>query len=296
MNQSISEIVKALPETENVTQLQDRLNAVGIKEDLAALPAAQVSEKFKQLIGDFLTRPIGEISIEQIQALTALVKEADNTLETTPLVKDQTFTYRVAGPTTAQTQESHIREKLGADAEVLIEGLKYIGVDVWVKAPILNEATLDTGSNNKTRAEQNRHYEGGLADPIQAINIAIEAICAAKKAGLDLRTINSESWEEKGSRIKAEALKAGLDEGTATLLEKLTAGIIRVGGGSGSGALNVNDDGRLYANDYNDNSNPNNWAFGARPAAELLSPFSFYFGRRLLSQPPSIRPISSVIA
>lgn len=43
--------------------------------------------------------------------------------------------------------------------------------------------------------------------------------------------------------------------------------------GSRSGALNVNDNGRLRANNYNDNSNPNNWAFGASPSAELLSPF-----------------------
>jgi hypothetical protein len=50
MNQSISEIVKALPETENVTRLQDRLNAVGIKEDLAALPAAWLqSEKIERM-------------------------------------------------------------------------------------------------------------------------------------------------------------------------------------------------------------------------------------------------------
>ena len=87
-------------------------------------------------------------------------------------------------------------------------------------------------------------------------------------AGLDLRNINSESWEKKGIRIKAEALKAGLDEGTATVLEKLTSGYIRVGAGSGSGALDVVDDGRLYADVYYDLSYPDRWAFGARPAPE----------------------------
>jgi hypothetical protein len=208
-------------------------------------------------------------------AIVILKGDAQTSQESSPhvndfatKVNDHTFTYRVVGPTTDSSQESYIHRKLGVDPNFVLQGLKYIGVDVSVKVPILSEATLDTGSNNKTRAEQNRHYEGGLADPIQATNIAIEAICAAKTAGIDLRSINSESWEEKGGRIKAEALKAGLDEGTATVLEKLTAGVIRVGGGSRSGALGVHDDGRLYLYDGFDRSYPHCWAFGARPAPE----------------------------
>ena len=183
-------------------------------------------------------------------------------------MNDQTFTYRLAGPSTAQTQESYIREKLGADANTLIKGLKEIRVDVLVEAPGVSEAILDTGSNNKTRAEQNRYYKGGLADPIQATNIAIEAICAAKTAGISLKDIYPESWEAKGSRIKVAALQAGLDEGTATVLEKLTTGAIRVSGGSGSGALHVSDGGRLYARGYHVRSDPDGWFFGARPAPE----------------------------
>ena len=183
-------------------------------------------------------------------------------------VNAHTFTYRVAGPTTEQTQEDYIRGKLGNDAQTLIDGLKSTGVDVAVGAPKLNEATLDTKSAGKARSDQNAHYQGGLADPIQATNIAIEAFCAAKKVGLDLRTLKGETREEKGSRIKAEALKEGLDEGTATVLEKLTAGVIRIGGGSGSGALYVTDVGRLYAHVYYGRSNPSRWAFGARPAPE----------------------------
>ena len=222
----------------------------------------------------------GTLSAPQIASLLELAKRAEQQQQqslssSTSLlnefatkVNDQTFTYRLAGPSTAQTQESYIREKLGADAYTLIKGLKEIGVDVSVEAPGVNEATLKTDSNNKTRAEQNQHYKGGLADAIQATNIAIEAIRAAKTAGIDLRTINSESWGERGSRIKAEAIKAGLDEGTATVLDKLTTGIIRVSCGWGSGALGVGDDGRLYADDYNYRSLPSHWAFGARPAPE----------------------------
>ena len=220
----------------------------------------------------------GTLSTTQIASLLELAKTAEQqqnlSSSTSPpigfatKVNDQTFTYRLAGPSTSQTQESYIREKLGADADILIDRLKCMGVDVSVNAPSVSEAILDTGSNNKTRTEQNRHYEGGLADPIQATNIAIEAICAAKTAGIDLRTINSESWGEKGSRVKAEALKAGLDEGTATVLEKLTGGAIRVSGGSGSGALLVGAGGRLGAYVYGGTGDSSGWAFGARPAPE----------------------------
>ena len=244
------------------------ISALAIGQDREAVALGALEEAFQQ----------GTLSTTQIASLLELAERAKQqqslSSSTSPpigfatKVNDQTFTYRLAGPLTDQTQESYIREKLGADAGYLIAGLKYIGVDVSVKAPILNEATLNTGSNNKTRTEQNRHYEGGFADPIQATNIAIEAICAAKTAGIDLRKINSESWEEKGSRVKAEALKAGLDEGTATVLEKLTTGAIRVSGGSGSGALVVDDDGRLYAGGSSGSSDPADWAFGARPAPE----------------------------
>jgi hypothetical protein len=179
-----------------------------------------------------------------------------------PTINDHTFIYRVVGPTTDLSQESYIHEKLGADAEYLIQELKDMGVEVSGKVPNLNQVSLDTGSNNKTRLEQNRHYEGGLADIIQATNIAIEAICAAKTARIDLSRINSESLEDKGSRIKAEALKAGLNEGTATVLEKLTAGLIIVGGPS-AGALYIRRDGRLHAAPYYDACRPDYFAFGA---------------------------------
>ena len=52
-------------------------------------------------------------------------------------------------------------------------------------------------------------------------------------------------------------------------------GLGQYGVSASSGALNVNDNGRLRANYYNDNDNPNNWAAGAAPAAELLSPLFF---------------------
>ena len=244
------------------------ISALAIGQDREAVALGALNEAIQK----------GTLSTTQIAQLLELAKTAapqqSLSSSTSPpigfatKVNDQTFTYSLAGPSTAQTQESYIREKLGADADNVIDGLKDIGFDVSVKAPILNEATLKTDSNNKTLAEQNRHYEGGLADPIQATNIAIEAICAAKTAGIDLRTINSESWGERGSRIKAKAIKAGLDEGTATVLEKLTGGVIRISGGSGSGALHVYDVGRLYAVDYDGSSHPLSWAFGARPAPE----------------------------
>jgi hypothetical protein len=91
----------------------------------------------------------------------------------------------------------------------------------------------------------------------------------AKGVDLDLARKGDESWEARGTRTKAEAITAGLDEGTATVLEKLVSGVIRFGnGGSGSGALNVLGGGRLFASGYGDGSSPLSWAFGARPAPE----------------------------
>ena len=251
--------------------------STGASKDISELAAGQDREAVALgALNEAIQK--GTLSAPQVASLLELAETVEQrqslSSSTSPpigfatKVNDQTFTYRLAGPSTDQAQESYIREKLGADADILIDSLKCMGVDVSVKVPILNEATLKTDSNNKTLAEQNLHYKGGLADAIQATNIAIEAICAAKTVGIDLRTINSESWGEKGSRIKAAALRAGLDEGTATVLEKLTVGGIRVNGGSGSGALFVDDDGRLCALVFCGFSHPYCWAFGARPAPE----------------------------
>ncbi len=254
--------------------------STGASKDISALAIGKDQKSVLAGALDALKEAIQkrELSNTQIAQFLELAKIAEQqqslSSSTSPpigfatKVNDHTFTYRLAGPSTPQTQESYIREKLGDDADILIARLKKIGANVSVNVPSVSEAILDTGSNNKTPAEQNRHYKGGLADPIQATNIAIEAICAAKRVGIDLRNITGELWEEQGSRIKAEALKAGLDEGTATVLEKLTGGIIRVSGGSGSGALLVLDGGRLYAGDYLADSPSNDWAFGAHPAPE----------------------------
>jgi hypothetical protein len=98
----------------------------------------------------------------------------------------------------------------------------------------------------------------------------MEAVCAAEQVGIDLRTINSESWETKAVRVEREAVAKGLDEGTATLLKMLTEGVVRFDYGSRSGALNVHADGRLRAakRHSDDHSYPHLWAFGASPSAE----------------------------
>ena len=258
--------------------------STGASKDISALAAGQDREAVALgALNEAIQQ--GTLSSTKIASLLELAKRAEQQQKlssSTSLpngfatkVNAHTFTYRVAGPTTTQTQESYIREKLGDDVKtgVLIRGLKTRGVDVSVTVPILSKVTLDTESNGQSRAEQNRHYEGALADPIQATNIAIEAFCAAKKAGLDLTD---------SSRIKAKALKAGLDEGTATLLEKLTAGCIRVGSVSGSKygdtiALSIVDGGRgsqLQAMDHSGSPRGHldpgdyGWAFGARPPPE----------------------------
>jgi hypothetical protein len=96
----------------------------------------------------------------------------------------------------------------------------------------------------------------------------MQAVCAAKQVGIDLRTISSESWETKAVRVEREAVAKGLDEGTATLLHMLTEGVVRFDNWSRSGALYVDDHGRLRADDYGGISHPVSGAIGASPSAE----------------------------
>lgn len=229
------------------------------QEDLKILREA--SEKLEALKG---------INGNSVDALGATVS---NNFATK--VDGNTFRFHIAGPATPKSQESYVRGKLGDNAQVFIDGLKSIGVDVALDAPTQNTATLRTDSNNKNRSEQIRLYgSNDLIDPAQGANLAIEAVCIAQKAGIDLTTIKDaksgkdESYEAKGARIKALALEKGLDEGTASMLEKLTSGVIRVGG-SGSGALDVNDDGRLCAGVCaGGRGAPGGWAIGAGSASE----------------------------
>jgi len=186
----------------------------------------------------------------------------------------KTLTFRLAGPATDQTQEAHILSKLGpVDGKVLIEDLRETGANVSGKTPALNEVILRTDSNYKdrtTQADRTRQaalYPRGLADPVQATNIAIEAVCRAKTAGIELRTINSESYETKGARIEKAALEKGLGKETATMLKMLTSGVIRVEG-SRSGALDVDDGGRLRAGGFGDRRVSDAWAFGGGSPAE----------------------------
>jgi len=229
MDQSLSEIAEALPKTKSAAQLEKILQNLGLEGNLTELSAERVPEEFRQLLHEFLEKPRGELTIAQIRALTGEVVMADEALKAMPLdrgfttkVNDHVFTYSLAGPTTSTTLEAYIRQKLGDDAQTLINELRS-RFDTEVIVPRMIEATLDTGADARTEEELNRHYEGGLAHPLKSICIAIEAICAAKTAQIDLRASDSGD-REKGARIRTEALKAGLDEGFAVVLEKLIAG------------------------------------------------------------------------
>lgn len=84
MNQPISEIVRALSDTETPSQLQARLGSFGIEGvDLTTLPAGRVSQAFVNAMSNFLDRPIGDLSIEQIKALTTLTNQVCEVLEPT---------------------------------------------------------------------------------------------------------------------------------------------------------------------------------------------------------------------
>jgi hypothetical protein len=186
-------------------------------------------------------------------------------------IDDSTFAFKVPGDPKL-SQESHINAKLGADAPSLISGLKSIGVQLDRTVPEHSMAVLSKESNDKTYAKQKELYADGLASPYEAVNIAMEAVCAAKQAGIELGNIRDDLWEDKEDkalRVESEALVKGLGEGTATVLKMLTAGVVRFDNGSRSGALGVGDDGRLCADDfYGHRSGPSFWAFGASPSAE----------------------------
>lgn len=187
-------------------------------------------------------------------------------------IDDSTFTFQVLG-NPKLSQESHINAKLGADASFLIEDLKSIGVQLdQGKVPEHSKAVLSRKSNDKTYTKQKGFYPHGLASPYEAVNIAIEVVCAAKQVGVNLRNINSERMSYKAVRVRSEAITKGLDEGTVKVLSMLTEGDgIKFDNGSRSGALYVSDFGRLRARLYNDfsaYSYPSGWAFGASPSAE----------------------------
>ncbi len=253
------------------------MQTLGLKGNLTELSAERVPQEFRQLLTQFLEKPRGELTIAEIRALTGEVVKADEALKAIPLdrhfttkVNDHVFTYSLAGPTTKTTLEAYIRQKLGDDAPTLINELRF-RFDLQVIVPRRIEATLDTGSNDRTKEELNRHYEGGLAHPIKSICIAIEAISAAKAAQIDLKNTASDSgnirsWGEKGARIRAEALKAELDEGFAVVLEKLVAGGIFINHDEFT-ELVVGHNGVLITYGRGPGSYPR-WSFGEGPAPQ----------------------------
>jgi len=179
------------------------------------------------------------------------------------------FSFRVPGPATDQSLEVYIRDQLKRSNhrfERIITSLKALGVDVTGAAPVLNEGVLRMDSNNMTLQEQRDFYNdvGGLADPKQAVSLAIEAVKQAAEKEISLRRIDYEPWDEKGERIYSEAIKAGLDEGTATMLKVLNAGQVR----AEVVCLFVSDSGSLSVGEPHDDVDC--WGLGgAAPAAEI---------------------------
>lgn len=189
---------------------------------------------------------------------------------------DNQFSFYLPGPTSDQTLEDCIRERLKdfpKEAGALITNLRLAGIDVTKAGPVLNEGVLRMNSTNKSLQELRELYKdvGGLADPSQAVNLCIEAVMQAREKEINLGTIDKESWNEKCDRIYSQAIEAGLNEGTATLLMVLTRGGIRAEkAGYSPVVLDVNYDGHLSArNSASPNAFAQSWALGhGAPAAE----------------------------
>jgi len=156
------------------------------------------------------------------------------------------FVFRLEGPGDARKLEADIVQRLGADnAKPLIEGLRKIGVDISKSTPELSQAILRTDGTFEIISGDSPH------DARQGVALAVEAVCQAKEAGVELKGLPSDkgSWEVRSARVKEEALGKGLSEGTAVLLEKLAdgQGEITINGSNSSGVLHIYSDGRLVA-------------------------------------------------
>jgi hypothetical protein len=229
-------------------------------EKLATLMAA--NEKLTQLI-----------AINEKRFTDAATQISATTDEFARRKADNEFSLHLPGPATEQSRERYIRDRLKRspdEANGLIGSLSKRGVDLSkiVSGPM--EGVLRTDSNNKRLQQQRKLYEHGLADPVVGVDFAIEAVLQAREKGIELKTINNESLEAKGQRVYEAAIAADLSEGSATILKMLTYGVIRVEEeGSRPVALDVHNDGRLYARESYFNVDAHDWALGgAAPAAE----------------------------
>jgi len=90
----LREEIKNIAETESVGCLQKRLREVGVDCDLTQVPAVKVSETFRHALERVLERPIGELSVAEIKALTELTRGVAAPTESTtahPVLKPVTL-------------------------------------------------------------------------------------------------------------------------------------------------------------------------------------------------------------
>ena len=151
-----------------------------------------------------------------------------------------------------------LSELLGAeDAEKLIADWAAERVTISGLVPETSVAVFFPNSNSKTRENQEADFKraglAGFADDVEATLVCAALVQKARDAGIDLRQCGSE-WQATDKLSNQE-----LD-----LLTKLRDGLVR----TSSGALGVDDNGRLRANYYCDYGYPYYWAAGAAPAAE----------------------------
>jgi len=72
--QELKNIIRALPKTEAIGSLQTRLDQAGIAVDLHKIPAERVSDSFRDAMYQLLERPLGELTVKQIRAITEEVR------------------------------------------------------------------------------------------------------------------------------------------------------------------------------------------------------------------------------
>jgi len=176
-------------------------------------------------------REAGRLAEQKIKIANVLSGHSVATDHFAQRTGDNEFAICLEGPAIEQSQADYIRHRLegfSSEADSLIHILRRIGVDLSKVASGPMQGVLRTDSNGKSLQKQRELYEHGVADPIVGVNLAIEVILLARDKGVELKTKKDESYEAKGHRVYKAATDAGLSEASATILQMITYGAIRV--------------------------------------------------------------------
>lgn len=86
--QDLRTVISNLPAEESFQGLQDRLDVAGLETDLSAVAAERVPETFVNAMQTLLEKPVGDLTLNQIRAITAEVNAAKTALAAAVTAKE----------------------------------------------------------------------------------------------------------------------------------------------------------------------------------------------------------------